>query len=365
MKIGKVWGVPIRLDVSWFLIFILITMSLTDQLRLAVGRPNEPYLLFAVLTSLAFFGSVLLHELGHVLLALREKIPVRSVTLFIFGGLAEITQEPKTPGAEFRIAIAGPIVSVLLAAIFGVVASLLPNRTLLDASVSYLAIINLSLAVFNMIPGFPLDGGRVLRAAVWRFTGNFQRATQVAAGGGQLVAYGFFALAVLDLLRFDLFGAMWMALIGYFLLNAANQSLVQSKVQTSLEGIHVADVMDRSWQPVPELTSLEQIVSQRAVPNGERAFLVLTDAEPRGMVTITDIMKIPERVWRYTTVRQVMTPWERVIRLQPTASLTEALQVMERAHVQQIPVVMGNVIMGILSRESIIRYLQLRGALRA
>jgi Zn-dependent protease len=351
--------------VSWFLIFLLITMSLSDQLRTAVGRPGEPYLLFAVLTSLAFFGSVLLHELGHVLLALREKIPVRAITLFIFGGVAEITHEPKTPGAEFRIAIAGPIVSLLLAGAFGLLASVLPNRTLLDASVAYLAIINLSLAVFNIIPGFPLDGGRVLRAAVWRFTGSFQRATQIAAGGGRLVAFGFFGLAILDMLRFDVFGAMWMALIGYFLLNAANQSLVQSKVQTSLTGVNVGDVMDRSWSPVPEITSLEQIVSQRAVPNGERAFLVLTDAEPRGIVTLTDIMKIPERVWRYTTVRQIMTPWERVVRLQPTASLTDALQLMERTNVQQIPVVTGNVIMGILSRESIVRYLQLRGAFRA
>ena len=211
LRLGKIWGIPIGLHTSWFLIFGLLTWSL------AMGYFPEEYpeltglthLVLGVLTSLLFFGSVLAHELGHAFVALRNKIPVKSINLFIFGGVAQIGQEPTTPSAEFRIAIAGPLVSVGLAVLFGAIWWLDQNIPVLAAPSVYLMRINLILAAFNLIPGFPLDGGRVLRAIAWWVLKSFQRATQLAAFSGQLVAFGFIAVGVFAIFNGPLFNGLW------------------------------------------------------------------------------------------------------------------------------------------------------------
>ncbi|MBN1964367.1 MAG: site-2 protease family protein, partial [Anaerolineae bacterium] len=224
IKLGRMWGVPIGLHTSWFLIFGLVTFSLAAGYFPAEydNLPVGAYWLLAALTAVLFFASVLAHELGHVWMALRERVPVRGVTLFMFGGVAQIEEEPRTPGGEFRIAIAGPLVSLSLALLFEVV-------YLLDRGVSpylaapslWLARINLILAVFNMIPGFPLDGGRVLRAIIWKITGSQARATRIAGGVGQVVAVGFMGLGVLEILAGGMINGLWLIFIGWFLQNAA------------------------------------------------------------------------------------------------------------------------------------------------
>ena len=203
---------------------------------------------------------MLAHELGHSVLALRNKVPVRKITLFIFGGLAQIEKEPPTPGAEFRIAIAGPLTSLGLAAVFG-------SLWLLDQAVPYLAApsiwlarINLILAVFNMIPGFPLDGGRVLRAAVWQWSGSYSRATRIASTVGQLTAYGFIGFGIFEMFMGRFMDGLWLVFIGTFLNNAASSSAAVSKLQEAIKGVRVADVMPRNLLQVPGLITLQRLV---------------------------------------------------------------------------------------------------------
>src|SRR3990172_7077739 len=229
-KLGSVWGIPIGLHTSWFLIFILLTWSLMS------GYFPEEYpqlssvinFIMALITSSLFFGSVLAHELGHSFVALRNQIPVRGITLFIFGGVAQIGQEPRSPGAEFHIAIAGPIVSLGLAALFGGLWLLDQQVPILAAPSTWLARINFILAAFNMVPGFPLDGGRVFRAIVWKFTGDFRRATQVAATVGQFIAFAFIAFGMFTVLQGNFFNGLWLVFLGWFLEKPAGSRLPQA-----------------------------------------------------------------------------------------------------------------------------------------
>jgi Zn-dependent protease/CBS domain-containing protein len=365
IKIGRILGIPIGLHISWFLIFVLITWSLSS------GYFPEEYpqlsgamhVLLGAVTSLLFFGSVLAHELGHSVIALRNQIPVKGITLFIFGGVAQIGQEPKTPGAEFRIAIAGPLVSLGLAGLFEAAWLLDRSIPLLAAPSQYLARINLMLALFNMIPGFPLDGGRVMRALVWWFTKNFQRATQTAAFSGQIVAFGFIALGVFTIFRGQFMNGLWLAFIGWFLQNAAASSYSQTTMQQSLRGIKVANVMNQECTRVPSLLPLSQLVEERILSGGQRCFFVADNGKLHGMLTLRDITAIPQQKWRFTTTEQAMVPISRIVHVTPQMDLLVALQTMDNANVAQLPVLEGEDLVGMLSREEIVRYLRTRAEL--
>ena len=253
LSLGKVLGIPIQLHVSWFLIAILITWTLASGYfpQEYPGWQAATYWLVGAVTAALFFASVLIHELAHSVLALREKVPVKSITLFIFGGVAQIGSEPPTAGAEFRIAIAGPVSSLGLAAIFGGLGAALGDSAVLAAPLAYLGRINLMLAVFNMIPGFPLDGGRVLRAALWALGGNFQNATKWASRAGRAVAYGFILVGVGQvLLGGGLLNGLWIVFIGWFLNNAAESSYQQVVLRDIAERLPVSR---RQWSTVKNL----------------------------------------------------------------------------------------------------------------
>jgi Zn-dependent protease len=365
VKLGQIWGIPVGLHLSWFLVFALVTFSLASGYfpQEYSDLPVWAYWLLGALTSVLFFGSVLIHELGHSLLALRNGIPVRGITLFIFGGVAQISQEPRNPGAEFRIAIAGPVASLGLAGLFY-------GLWLLDQGVSYLAApsiwlarINLMLALFNMIPGFPLDGGRVLRALVWRFTGNLHRATQVAASAGQVVALGFIAWGVFTIFSGNFLNGLWLAFIGWFLQNAAATSIAQSSVQQSLSGVTVAQAMSRECSRVSGLTPLSQLVEERVLNGGQRCFYVTDNGHLHGLLTLRDISAIPQQKWRFTTTGQAMVPLNRLAQVTPETPLLAALQMMDDADVAQVPVVAGGEMVGTLSREQVLHYVRLRAEL--
>ncbi len=362
LKLGQIWGIPIQLHWSLLLVFALLTWSLAAGYFPAeyptLSLPT--YWLLAVMTSVLFFGSVLLHELGHAYLALRHKIPVQGITLFIFGGVAELKEEARTPGAEFRIAIAGPLVSLALAGIFGLLWLLDQQIPLLAAPSIWLARINLILALFNLIPGFPLDGGRVLRAAVWRFSGNGQRATQLAAFSGQLIAFGFMGVGFFIALTGNFFNGLWLAFIGWFLQNAAASSIVQVNLQQSLQGVTVRQVMASRPRLIPSTLSLNQLVEENILSGaGERTFLVGEADQPRGMLTVHDLTKVPQRKWRYMTVEQLMTPLKAVAQVQPNTDVSKALELLSQANLPMI-VTENDQIVGILSREQVFGYLRLR-----
>lgn len=365
IKLGRIWGIPIGLHSSWFLVFGLVTWSLAAGYFPAEypSLPTISYWALGAITSVLFFGSVLVHELGHSLVALRNDIPVRGITLFIFGGVAQIGREPPDAGTEFRIAIAGPLASLGLAAGFA-------GLWWLDRAIPYLAApsvwlmrINLILAVFNLIPGFPLDGGRVLRAGVWQLSNNFHRATQVAAFAGQIIAFGFIGLGIFMILGGNFFNGLWLAFIGWFLQNAAAASYAQVNIQQALRGVTVSQVMSRDCLNIPARTSLSELVEGHILPSGRRCFLVTEAERPRGMLTLADVSKVPKTDWEETTAGQTMVPWERMVRVEPGAALLKALQAMDDAEVNQVPVVTGDEVVGMLSRDQVLRYIRARAEL--
>jgi Zn-dependent protease/predicted transcriptional regulator len=365
IHLGRILGIPIGLHVSWFLIFALVTWSLAtgffpgEYPQLGVAA----YWALGALTSILFFASVLIHELAHSVVAQRHGIPVRNISLFIFGGVAQIGEEPKTAGAEFRIAIAGPVSSLLLAALFGVI-------YLIDQPIPYLAApslwlmrINFTLAIFNLIPGFPLDGGRVLRAAVWSLTRDYFRGTQVAAFAGQIIAFGFIGIGLLVVLTGNFFNGIWLVFIGWFLQNAAASSYAQSSLQHSLRGVRVAQVMSRECVQVPADMSIHDLVEERVLGAGQRCFFVAENGRLRGMLTLRDFSQVPRSDWTHVRTEEAMVPLERVAHVQPDTELMTALKIMDDAQVNQVPVMWGDQIQGVLSREQILRYVRTRAEL--
>ncbi len=366
IKLGRILGIPVALHASWFLIFGLVTWSLA-QGYFPTAHPELPATanwVLGALTSVLFFGSVLLHELGHSAVALRNGIPVRGITLFIFGGVAQIGHEPRTPGAEFRIALAGPLTSAALAALFGALWALDRAVPYLAAPSLWLARINLALAAFNLIPGFPLDGGRVLRAVIWRLTGSFQRATQAAGFTGQDVAVGFIAVGLFTALRGNLFNGLWLVFIGWFLQNAAAATYAQADLKEQLRGITVGQLMEREYPRVSAHASLQEVVDEQILRTGQRSFLVADDGHLAGLLSLRDVTAVPKASWARTQVAQVMVPWERLSRVSPDTELMDALQLMDDREVAQLPVVVGNRVQGVISREHVLHYIRTRSELK-
>ncbi len=356
ISLGRILGIPIGLDYSWFLIFALLTWSLATSYFPAEfkGWPVTQYWIVGAVTVILMFGSVLLHELGHSVVALRYKIPVRSITLFIFGGVAQIGAEPPSAVAEFWIAIAGPITSFGLAIIFGLLQPLVGSFGSLLAIARYLAYINGALALFNLIPGFPLDGGRVFRAIVWGTTHSLHRATLIAANLGRFIAYLFILLGVWQMFTGNFGNGLWIAFIGWFLESAASSQLRQQTIHDLLAGHLVADAMRRDFTSVRQDATLEQMVSEHLLGSGRRSLVVKENDRVTGLLTLHNVKTIPSSEWSSTKAEQVMIPIEKIKRIRPDAELTDALGEMDRDGVNQLPVMVDNDIQGILGRDDVI-----------
>jgi Zn-dependent protease/CBS domain-containing protein len=362
IPLGRILGIPIGLDYSWFLIFALVTWSLAGSYfpEQYPGWGAGLYWGVGLATSLLFFASVLLHELGHSVIALRNDIPVQSITLFIFGGVAQIGREPGSPGVEFRVAIAGPIVSLALAGIFGglgwVGASIAPFAAL----ATYLAYINGSLALFNLIPGFPLDGGRVFRAIIWKVTDSFRRATEIAAGAGHLFAWLFISWGVWQMLTGNFGGGLWIAFIGWFLQSAATASVQQMSLERLLAGHTVGEIMTRETPTLsPEIT-LDQLVHDHILTTGRRYFPVARGGRFEGLLTLHDVKVIPRERWAATTANQAMTPLARLRIAHADDGLGMALQEMAVDGVNQLPVIDAktNDLVGVLARDNVVTFIR-------
>jgi Zn-dependent protease/CBS domain-containing protein len=362
IKLFRISGIPIGLHPSWFFIFLFLTYSLANGYfaNRAAELPFAGIWALGLATSLLFFASVLAHELGHAFVALRNNIPVKSISLFFLGGVAEIDREPSSPGEEFRIAIAGPMVSLALALVFNSLAQVSGDLSYLGSAFSYLGRVNLLLGVFNLIPGFPMDGGRILRAAIWQYTGDHYRATQTASFTGRLVAFGFIGYGVFSIFTGNLMGGIWMGFIGLFLLNLAGSASAQAKLQHRLQGINVDQVMSRNYPSVPGETTLEQLVLDRLGDNSQGAFLVIDHEKPPGILTLREITRVPRHMWSRIKASEVMKPWERTDQISPDTPVITALERMERDDMRLLPVVDGLQVLGILSREQVRHYLWLR-----
>jgi len=363
ISLGRILGIPIGLDPSWFLIFILLTWTLASSYF-----PTEfknwsaaQYWIIGAITAILFFVSVLLHELGHSVVALRYKIPVRRITLFVFGGVAQIGAEPPSALSEFWIAIAGPVVSFALAASFYLLQLAFAGLAPLFALAKYLAFINGTLGLFNLIPGFPLDGGRVFRAIVWGLTKNLRRATLIAANLGRAIAFMFILYGVWQVLTGHLGNGLWIAFIGWFLESAATSQAQQQIFHDLLAGHTVKQAMNRNYVAVSALTTLQDLVDQHILGSGQRVFVVIDQSERViGILTLHHVKEIPRPAWPTTLVEQAMTPLTQVKWVSPDSPIKSALAEMDQNGVNQLPVMVNGQMMGMLTREGVISFLRIQ-----
>ncbi len=362
IPLGRILGIPIGLDYSWFLIFALVTWSLAGSYFPAQypGWSTGLYWTIGLATSLLFFVSVVLHELGHSVIALRNGIPVRSITLFIFGGVAQIGREPGSPGVEFRVAIAGPIVSFALAGLFGALGGFGASLAPLAALATYLAYINGSLALFNLIPGFPLDGGRVFRAVVWQVTHSFRRATEIAGGAGHLFAWLFIFWGVWQMFGGNFAGGLWIAFIGWFLENAATASVQQMTLERLLAGHTVGEIMTRECTTLAPDVTVEQLVHDHILTTGRRCFPVARAGRVEGLLTVHHVKEIPRERWATTTAEQAMTPLARLRVVRPGDGLWKAMEEMTEDGVNQLPVIdaANGELVGVLARDNVLTFVR-------
>lgn len=360
IRLGKIFGIPLAVDYSWFLVLILFTWTFAADYYPSEFKnwSTTQYWVVGAITALMLFVSVLLHELGHSLTALRYKIPVRNITLFIFGGVSQISEEPVSALSEFWITIAGPIVSFVLAGIFTLLTFVTAAFTPLLAIVKYLAYINVILGVFNLIPGFPLDGGGVLMSIVWGITRNRHRALLIASGVGSFVAYLFIIYGVFQLLAGNLVNGLWIAFIGWFLVSASQGQIRQERIKTILAGHKVSEVMSQGYTIVQANTTLQSLMDDHILASSRRSYVVEEGEEVVGLLTLHHLRDIPKEQWATTTVAQVMVPCSQWKEIGLDTELWDAIEEMYRDGVNQLPVMTGSRIDGMLTREDIISYLR-------
>ncbi len=371
IPLGSVFGIKIGLHYSWLIIAFLISLSLGTNF----GATNPEWgtviiWLTAIATALLFFLTIIVHELSHAIVAKSHGLPVRSITLFALGGVAEIEKEARDARTEFWLGIVGPITSFVIGSICLAVLYGLgwkpPNfpRTPLLAMLMWIGYINIMLAVFNMVPGFPLDGGRVLRAIVWWITKDAGRATRISAKLGQLVAFGFIIFGIYRFFNGAGIGGLWITFIGWFLLSASRESYAQVAITESLKGLRVRDVMSSDYPTVDSHANIQTLVDEHFLPMGRRCFFVSENGRIVGLVTPHEVREVERQRWPYKTVDEVMRPLDQLRTITLDTPVQKALEIMGSEDLNQLPVVENDEVRGILTRAHILQLLQTRAELR-
>jgi Zn-dependent protease/CBS domain-containing protein len=371
IKLGTVFGVELGLHYSWLVIALLITFSLVAQFH-AVNRNWSQGLVWgiAILTGVLFFACLFAHELSHALVAKARGIPIHKITLFLLGGVAQVEKEATDAKTEFWMAIAGPVTSAVLGVILFTLAYLsgwtpwLSPATPGIALLVWLGYINLALAAFNMIPGFPLDGGRVLRAILWGVMDNMERATRIAARVGQVIAVLFITWGIFQFFRGAGLGGLWMAFIGWFLLQAAGATYMQIEAGTLLRGLRVQDVMSRDFAAIDPDLSLQTFVHEHLLRTGRRCFLVVREGGLLGIITPNEVRSVDTQMWLTTRVGDVMRSADKIHFVGPDVRAMDALEMMGREDVNQLPVVSNGRIEGIVTRGHLMQVLRSRAELK-
>lgn len=367
-QFGKIFGIPLYVHYSWIAIFVLITASLMMQFGAEGVRPEWSALqrgAVAAVTSLLFFSSVLVHELGHSVVALKNRIPVVSITLFIFGGAAQISKEADSAKAEAAVAVAGPITSFLLAGLFLLIWATVGRAS--DAvalGAGWLGLINLMLGGFNLLPGFPLDGGRLLRAIAWGITGSFERATRIAASAGRSLGFGLMAFGGISVLLTGSLGGLWLVLIGWFIENAASAAYAQLQLQLALSGVTASTVMEADFPTVEPDRSIHQL-ADGILATGKRSFVVRRDSTDIGLITLGGITQVPRDQWPTTRIDQAMVPLEEAVTATPDTPALDVLSALAQAGINQAPVVKDGRVVGLVTRERLLSLVQARAGLRS
>jgi Zn-dependent protease/CBS domain-containing protein len=381
-SIGRIFGINIRIDWSWLFIFFLITWNLSTVFGQAhPGWGPVQIWGMAIVAALLFFASVLAHELAHSLVARARGIPVRSITLFLFGGVSDIQREPSSPAAEFLMAIVGPLTSIVLGGLLvwlagasvGPLRDTMTNPTktvaqlgMLPTLLLWLGSINVILGIFNLIPGFPLDGGRVLRSILWAVVDNLRVATRWASAVGQAIAWLMIigGISMAFGVQIPFFGTgfvsgLWLAFIGWFLNSASLQSYQQVVVHDILEGVPVARMMRSNPPTCSADCSVSRLVHEHIMGTDDHAFPVLDNGQLLGLVTLEDVRGVSHDAWDTTTVREIMTPAAQLTVVTADEDAAEALTKLTQRDVGQMPVLRNGQLVGLLRRQDFVKWLQL------
>ncbi len=366
IPIGKVFGIELRLHYSWFIVFILVTWALAFDYFPSIypAWSMATRLTAGLVTSLLLFSTLMGHELMHSIIAQTRGIPVKSITLFILGGVSQITKEPQAPQDELRIAAAGPLTSLVFGGIslaiwFGTRGSS-GVGSVVNAIAFWLGWTNVVLAVFNLIPGFPLDGGRVLRAILWWQKRDLRRATRIASNAGRGVGYIFIFIGILLVFQGFWPNGLWLALIGWFMESAAVSSYRQVALQDILQGHTASEVLTRECSTVPPGLTIQQLVNERILTTGGRCFPVVAGDRALGLITLHDVRAIPRDLWNTKTVSDAMIPLEKAEPVSPQEDLSKVMQILTEKDIEQIPVVEDGRIVGTVGRDNLLAFVKLR-----
>lgn len=367
-KIGKIKGISIELNISWIIIFALLTYMLaTNYIPLSIENVSTVVAWGAgALMAILFFTSVLLHELAHSLVAIREGIEVKTITLFIFGGLAQIEQDATEPGKEFRIAIAGPATSVLLGLFFlavGEIVARVGGPSIIYAPVGYLSLVNFVLAAFNLVPAFPMDGGRVLRSIIWKKTGDRRKATRIASTAGSLFGYFLIFNGVLLSFGGNLLNGLWMLFIGWFITQAAQSSLQQVLMSDMFNKICVREFMTQNVVEVEYFTNIETLVNDYFYKYKYSIFPVKRIHEIMGIIGIEQIRRLDRTLWEETTVGSMSKPLTDDLVVAPGDCVSIAMEKVFRNGIGRVLVMEEGNLMGIVSRTDILNYIRIQSQL--
>jgi Zn-dependent protease/CBS domain-containing protein len=382
LRIARIFGIDIQVDWSWLLIFVLITWSLSTTFASIHSNWNSGLVWgISAAAAILLFVSVLLHELAHSLVAKARGLPVRRILLFLFGGVSNIEREPSSPGVEFVMALVGPLTSIVLgvilllaggftasagAAVIANPANIAAQLSPLDTILLWLGSINVFLGIFNMIPGFPLDGGRVLRSILWAATHNLRQATRWASWVGQGIAWLmiFSGISMVFGMQVPVLGGgiiegIWLAFIGWFLNSSSVASYRQVVIHDLLQDIPVSRLMRADPPTVPSIMTVDALVHDKIIQSDDHAFPVVDNDRLVGMVTLEDVRAIARNTWGSTSVRQIMTPLDKLVTLDVEDCADEAFQKLQTNDVNQLPVMKGNTLAGLLRRRDIIKWLHL------
>jgi len=361
-RLGNIAGIDIRINYTWIFIFVFISWSLAQGFfpQSYPGWSTTTYWATGVIAAILLFASVLAHELSHSLTARSRGMSVNSITLFIFGGVSNLEDEPEEPKVEFVMSMVGPLTSLGLAGAFwGFLQLVGDQQSPLVAILFYLALVNGLLGIFNLLPGFPLDGGRILRSFLWQRTGSIVRATNIAGTVGRFIGWGMVGFGIFQLLSGNFVGGLWLAFIGWFLASMADASRREMIMRQHLKGVKVSEVMDSEIEAINPTTSVQQLVDDIIHQRHRRAAPVADEGHVVGIVTVTDLKNLPQDKWQNTSVRDIMTR-EPLYTVKPDDELDKAVKLITRHDVNQLLVLEKERLVGMLNRADLISHLQVR-----
>ncbi|RJX25988.1 MAG: CBS domain-containing protein [Dethiobacter sp.] len=359
-KLTKLFGIDLEINISWLLVFALFSFTLAQQFfpSRVEGLGLSTYWSMGITTTIFIFASVIIHELAHSLMAIKNGIPIKKITLFIFGGVAQMEKEPEQPGVELKIALVGPAASLVLSLLSWIIFLLLPGELAMSHVIWFLARINFIVGTINLIPAFPLDGGRVLRAVLWKLIKSMLRATKIAVVIGNIFAFFAIALGFFMLFRYTFIWGLWYIFLGWMLYQAGQASYVQLVFHQSFKGVPVSRVMSPDVHTVsPGLTLVKLVEEFYRYKFG--AFPVVENGDLRGMVTFHQIREVPQEKWPATITAQIMTPEGKLFKVSPRQEAVEVMMKMAAENMGRILVVEDNKLVGILSRTDLMKLISM------